>query len=310
MSLHLPSEIVVEQVLPSLRVRLARKLAARDLTQDTIASHLGVTQAAVSQYLNDDTGLDERIDSHPRTHATTDRIADGFASGEMDSYDALAELLSLIQSFEDRGPICELHEEAVPELRGLGCDLCVRGGDDQVAVEREILANVRSAARTLATTENMAAHIPNVGTNVGYAKPDADDDIHVAAIPGRVYSMGGRVEVPANPEFGVSHHVATVILAASVADPTMRGAVNLSTSDQLLAAARDADLETMEFDAEYESRRERLQTRFEDRESVPQFVYHRGAFGIEPISYVLAEDAKRAAQLAGELVAGTGAVEN
>ncbi|WP_255150222.1 thiamine-phosphate synthase family protein [Halorarius halobius] len=303
MAIRLPSEIVVEEVLPTLRVRLADELTARGLTQQEIADHLGVTQAAVSKYVGGDTPTEPRIADHPRTEATVERVAAGLASGEMDGYEALADVLELIREFEDRGPICELHEEAMPELQGLGCDLCVRGHDPAVSAEREVLAGVRDATRRLARTPGMAAFVPSVGTNVGAALPDAADAADVAAIPGRVYVVGGRVEVPANPEFGASEHVATVLLAAMAVDPEVRGALNLATDDALLEAARDRGIEPLEFDADYERRGQRLREQFRQRGSVPRVVFHRGAFGIEPITYVLGETPETAARLAAELVA-------
>jgi predicted fused transcriptional regulator/phosphomethylpyrimidine kinase/predicted transcriptional regulator len=306
MSLRLPSEIVVEDVLPTLRVLLARDLAERGLTQAEIAGHLGVTQAAVSKYASGDGTVESRIADHPRTAETVGRVADGLASGSMDGYDALAAVLELVREFEDRGPICELHEEAMPGLRGLGCDLCVRGVDEALRSERETLASVRKAARILATAPGVAGFVPNVGSNVGTALPGAADASDVAAIPGRIYAIGDRVEVPANPEFGASEHVATVLLAATAVDPDRRGAVNLATDDAFLDAARDRGIEPVAFDADYEDRRERLRARFAERGGVPRVLFHRGAFGIEPITYVLGETGIEAAGLAVDLVEAAG----
>ncbi len=303
MSLRLPSEIVVEDVLPTLRALLARELAAHGLTQEEVAGHLGVTQAAVSTYVSGDPELEPTIADHPRTQATVESVAAGLASGEMDGYDALAEVLELVRAFEDRGPICELHEEAMPGLEGLGCDLCVRGANPELRAERAALDDVREAARVLATSPGVAAAVPNVGTNVGTALPDATEVADVAAIPGRIYEMGGSVEVPANPEFGASEHVATTVLAAMAVDGERRGAVNLATDDALLSAAQGRGLDRMEFEAGYEDRGERLVEQFEARGAVPDVCFHRGAFGIEPITYVLGGTGAEAARLAAELVA-------
>jgi len=302
MSLVLPSEIVVERFLPTVRAMLASRLHDRGLTQQEVADRLGVTQAAVSKYVSGRATVEERFSEDPRTVATVERLADGLASGAMDGYDALAELLELVREFEDRGPICEVHEAEMPELRGLGCDLCVRGADAAVAAEREALASVRKAARVLATAPGVARYVPNVGTNAGTALPDPADVTDVAAIPGRIYAVGGRVEVPANPEFGASRNVARTVLAANEVNLAVRGAVNLATRDGLLGAARNRGIDPLEFDPDYEDREERLREAFREHD-VPRLVYHRGAFGIEPITYVLGETAVEAAELAVDLVA-------
>jgi predicted fused transcriptional regulator/phosphomethylpyrimidine kinase/predicted transcriptional regulator len=298
MALRLPEEIVVEQFVPTVRAMLARELADRGYTQQEIGDRLGITQAAVSKQLGGEVELAEPIATDPRTVATVETIADGFAENTMDEVDALAELVALVAELEDRGPICELHEAAMPALEGLGCDLCVRGPDEAVQAERDALASVRTAARRLAATPAMASLVPNVGTNVATALPDATEPTDVAAIPGRLVRMPGRVEVPANAEFGASRNVATAVLAAMAVDPDVRGGVNLALDEAFLAAARDRGMEPLEFDPEYEDRRERLATRFEDHGAVPRVCYHAGAFGVEPVCYVFGETAVDAVELA------------
>ncbi|QLG48227.1 thiamine-phosphate synthase family protein [Natrinema halophilum] len=304
MSLVLPSELVVDRFLPTVRAMLAARLAERGLTQQEIATQLGVTQAAVSKYVSGNGGGgDDRFRDDPETVATVERIADGLATDEMDGYDALAELLSLVRSLENRGPICELHEEVMPELRGLGCDLCVRGLDPDVRAERDVLANVRTAARTFASISGIADYVPNVGTNVGMCLPNPRDETDVAAVPGRIYAMGGRIEIPANPEFGASKHVSTAILAATAVDPEIRGALNIATDEDILAAAKAASgIESLEFDADYEERGTHLENRFREHGSVPQIAYHCGAFGIEPATYVFGTTAVDATELVADLL--------
>jgi len=252
--------------------------------------------------VSDDSGGDPRFRSDPETVATVDRIADGLADGELDGYDALAELVSLIHHLEDRGPICELHEELMPELQGLGCDLCVRGLDPDVRAERDVLATVRTAARSLAAIPGVSEYIPNVGTNIGMSLPDPRDETDVAAIPGRIYTISGRIEIPANPEFGASKHVATAILAASAVDSTVSAATNIATDEAILKAARSIGIDPLQFDPDYDDRKTHLRSRFADRGSVPLVAYHDGAFGIEPTTYVFGQTAADAVSLVEELV--------
>ncbi|MFB6120937.1 MAG: thiamine-phosphate synthase family protein [Halobacteriaceae archaeon] len=302
MTLQLPSEIVAERFVPAVRSMLAVALADRGFAQRAVADRLGVSQAAVSKYLSEGPAGDPRLREDERMQDTVERIADGFADGTMDEYEALAELLALVREFEDRGPICAIHEEEMPALAGLGCDLCVRGRDRAVETERDVLSNVRRAVRRFADADAAPAHVPNVGTNVAMALPDASDPTDVAAVPGRLHAMRGRVDVPANPEFGGSQHVAGMLLAAMEADPAVRGAINLATSEELLDAARAAGIDPLEFDAGYENRGERLRERFAERGAVPRVVYHGGAFGIEPITYVLGESAEEAVATTLDLI--------
>jgi predicted fused transcriptional regulator/phosphomethylpyrimidine kinase/predicted transcriptional regulator len=291
MTLQLPSEIVVERFLPTVRSRLAVALDDRGFSQREIADRLGVSQAAVSKYLNATDYGERRFADHPQFRETVERIADGFADETMEDYEALAELLALVRAFEDRGPICAIHEEEMPALEGMGCDLCVRGRDPALQTERTVLSDVRRAVRQFANVPGIVEHVPNVGTNVAMTLPDPESETDVAAVPGRIHAMRGRVDVPSNPEFGASHHVATTVLAATAVDPDLRAAVNLATSDELLAATRDEGFDPVAFDAGYDDRDRRLRSLFADHDPAPRVVYHQGAFGVEPIAYVLGETA-------------------
>lgn len=302
MTFTLPSEIVVQRFLPIVRSMLAVALDDRGLAQREIAAHLGVSQAAVSQYLSAEQTGEQRFIDHPRMQSTITMIADGFAAGTLDEYEALAELLELVRAFENRGPICEAHEEEMPALQGLGCDLCVRGRNRAVQAERDVLTNVRSAVRQFATVPAVTEYTPNVGTNVAMALPDATDETDVAAIPGRLHAMRGRVNIPSDPEFGASQHVARTILAAQTREPAIQGALNLRTTDALLTAAHTLGITTTVFDASYEHRKGRLRSLFEEINAVPCIVYHEGAFGIEPITYVLDTTAVDAVETATDLI--------
>ena len=292
--MKLPSEIVVESFLPTFRALLAEELSERGFTQNEIAERIGVSQPAVSKYVAGAVEIEPLYVEDERVHETVERVAEGFEDGTTDGYETLAEVLGLVRALEDRGPICEVHEREFPALRGTGCDLCVRGGDSALLVENETLGDVRRAVRRFKNVPGVAEHVPNVGTNVAQALPDPRDETDVAAVPGRVYTMRGRVHVPANPEFGASENVAGVVLSGQAVDPTERAAVNLATSDSLLETAREEGMTTVEFDADREQRRDALEEAFAD--GVPDIAYHTGGFGVEPVAYVIAEDAPSAVE--------------
>jgi len=292
--MKLPSEVVVETFLPTFRALLADELSGRGFTQQEIAENLGVSQPAVSKYVAGEVSTEDAYLEDERVHDTVERVAEGYDDGTLDEYEALAEVLGLVRALEDRGPVCEVHEREFPALRGKGCDLCVRGSDSSLLIENETLGDVRRAVRRLKNAPGVAEHVPNVGTNVAQALPDARDETDVAAVPGRVYAMRGRVHVPANPEFGASENVAAVVLAAQAVDASKHAALNLATSDVLLDAALSEGMTTVEFDADREDRRETLSCAFAD--GVPDVAYHSGGFGVEPVAYVVSEDAPSAVE--------------
>jgi Predicted transcriptional regulator len=47
-----PCELIVWDVLPSIRSELAKKLSKSGLSQKEVSERLEITQAAVSQYIN------------------------------------------------------------------------------------------------------------------------------------------------------------------------------------------------------------------------------------------------------------------
>ncbi|MEF8799209.1 MAG: transcriptional regulator [Candidatus Bipolaricaulota bacterium] len=51
-----PCEVALWYILPCIRASLARELTKMDLTQQKVANILGITQAAVSQYIGDKRG--------------------------------------------------------------------------------------------------------------------------------------------------------------------------------------------------------------------------------------------------------------
>ncbi len=292
MALKLPSEVVVESFLPVFRLELAQQLDSRGLTQQEIAEVVGVSQPAVSNYVAGDVEVESRVADDTAFREAVEEIADGVASGEMGEFEVLSRTVDLVRETMDRGPVCEVHEEIQPAIQGRGCDICVRDAGRQE--ESAVLHSVGRAVRRFRALDGVAEHVPAVGSNVAEALEDAEDATDVAAVPGRVYVMRGGVHVPAEPEFGASRNVAEVVLAAGEKDSMMKAGLNVATSDALLEEFEAAGYTLEEFEAVREERRSTLEDLF--RDGLPDVVFHRGAFGVEPVSYVLGESAVEAVE--------------
>lgn len=292
-------EIVAASFVPTWRSLLARRLHEDGLAQTEIAGLMGISQSAVSKHLQGKLGSDPRLEKEPRLVATVDRVARGLRERTMSPFQALLEAEALVRAFEDRGPICRIHEEDMPELQGLGCDICIRVGATPLAPEQAALQDLRVALRVLEATPALARFIPHVGTNVARAIPGAVDPSGVAAVPGGLFEMRGAVKVAAPPEFGVSRHVGEVLLAAHRHDPTRLACLNLAPDPALLDAARAEGLHVEEVSPELERRPAAL--RFATPR-LPDAFHHPGAFGIEPQAYLVAPDALTLAQTVRRLV--------
>lgn len=303
MAFTLPSETVASAFLPTFRAELAESLDDRGMTQREIAAALGVSQPAVSQYVAGEVDVEPRLAGDPAVEEAVDRLADRLAEDTIARPEMLAEVVALVRSLQDRGTLCELHEEEMPSLQGLGCDVCVRGSDQRALAERRALHGVREATRLLEDAGGeLVELVPAVGTNVAEAPPSADGVTDVAAVPGRITAMRGRIHVPSDPEFGASHHVASVLLGARDGGASHRGAINLATSDDLLATLADAGLAAARFDAESDDRRTTVAALFRDDPAL-DVVYHEGADGLEAVTYVLGSTAADAVARVRDAVA-------
>ncbi|MCA1813472.1 MAG: transcriptional regulator [Halobacteriales archaeon] len=293
------AEVVVEDVLPTLRAMLAEQLAAQGLPQDAVARALGLSQAAVSKYQTGKVRVNPAIAREARVKRVVAEVASGLAQGALGPFDALARLELLLRELEHRGPVCRLHEAQMPALRGLGCDLCVAGQGSEVVQDMAVLANVRLAVRTLTQARGVAALLPAVGSNIAMARPGARDARDVAALPGRIDEVLGAVKVPGPPEFGASRHVAEVVLGVLQHHPERRAAMNLRNGKDVQRAARKLGLRLATFDARDEGRREGIARAV--RGKAPDVLHHEGAFGVEPVLYLLGADAAQVARTAAQL---------
>jgi len=297
-------EVVVEEFLPTFRSLLAADLRERGLTQHEVAELLGVSQSAVSKYAHGDVATDAEVAADDRVQDTVERVGEGLASGDVSQVQALVEAEVLVRRLSARGDLlAERHEAANPALADYDGDFRVHDADSEVRVREQVLSSVRRGVRMLEHTSGFATLIPAVGANLVECTPDADTVEDVAGVPGRVLDVMGRTEVPAEPEFGVSAYVATVLLAARSAGSDARAALNVAYSEDAVATLESAGYETVEFDSAGESSGDDSFVReaVAGSESV-DVLYQTGGYGVEPIVYLLADAAPDAVRMARELL--------
>jgi predicted fused transcriptional regulator/phosphomethylpyrimidine kinase/predicted transcriptional regulator len=291
-------EVVVDEFLPTFRSLLAEALSDRGLTQHEVAEALGVSQSAVSKYVHGEVARRDEVVDHPRVRSLIEEIADGLASGEMSRAGALVEAEVLIRQLEDDGLVARLHEDEMPafaEYEGR-----IRDPDSDVRTAEQVLASVRRGVRVLENARGFAAAIPAVGSNLCECLPEGSTIEDVAGVPGRVVDVKGRATVPGDPEFGASEHVARVLLSAREGGADVRGCLNVAYERNLVERLADAGLPGAEFDAEADVG-EAVAAAARERPDARVF-YQTGGFGIEPVAYVVGEDAESVARTVREVL--------
>ncbi len=128
-----------------------------------------------------------------------------------------------------------------------------------------------------------AGLIPEVGSNIAYALPDARDKDDVAAVQGRIVRLFGQPHPVGPVDFGASDHVARIVLTAMKFDPGIRSAANIRYTPEIIRIIEDLLLETCSFDRGNEPPGTRTMdwgVAFCCRSGVPDVIFDRGAIGL------------------------------
>lgn len=120
MKLKPPCIVVVQHVLPAIRVLIAKELIEKHgLKRVRVAEKMGITPAAVTQYLKEVRG--ERavkiVESSDKVIKVVSKIADGLAKDEASVYDVLENICRACRIMMSDGLLCEMHKEILPALK-------------------------------------------------------------------------------------------------------------------------------------------------------------------------------------------------
>ena len=275
-------EVVVDEFLPTFRSMLAEDLRDRGLTQHEVAEALGISQSAVSKYAHGDVNRREEVLEDERVADLVERVGEGLATGDMSRVQALVEAEVLVRRLEAGDLLARLHE---------GYER-IHDPDSGLRTSEQVRSSVRRALRRLTNASGFAGLIPNVGSNLVESLPEASTVDDVAGVPGRIFDVKGRATIPGDPEFGVSEHVASVLLSARDAGRDVHAAINVRYDPEVVAGLEAAGYDAVEFDADAPT--DPIREALADREDLSStFVcYQTGGYGIEPITYVLGPDAE------------------
>ncbi len=164
--------------------------------------------------------------------------------------------------------------------------------------------------------QEFAALIPEVRTNLVYARPGAKTRFEVLAIDGRITVVNGLPHAAGKPRFGASSHMARLIVEIGKRDPSIRAGIDFA-NDPKLAKWLEGYCKTKGWTFSMIDRRNEPEEIKEAEGAsmpwkvaeairaaggcVPKIFYETGAVGKEPVSALVGRDPIEVAEQACEI---------
>ncbi len=124
----LPSEIESKSLIPAIRVIIAKKLSTEFyLKEEAIAKMLGVTQAAVSNYVRGTRGdmeLVVKLNNVPEVMRMVDDIAKDLAANKVYTPSSMAKFIALCNYMRESLIICDVHHTLEKNIDEGVCKTC------------------------------------------------------------------------------------------------------------------------------------------------------------------------------------------
>ncbi len=118
-------ELGYRYVLPSIRRMLVVSLKEKGITQMKIAQLLGITQSAVSKYLNMKRGSLVDLWKYEDLRSEVSRLAEEVIRG-ISEEELSTKIMSLALKSMAKGYVCEFHSKIDPTVNPSNCGLCNR----------------------------------------------------------------------------------------------------------------------------------------------------------------------------------------
>ncbi len=126
--LLLPAEIESKTLIPALRAILAKKLAEdHNIREDEISKMLGVTQAAVSNYIRGtrgDPSLIAKLLAEKQVATMIDELSDNLSSDMAYTPSSLSKFIGLCNYIKSSLLICEIHHNLESNIDEKVCKEC------------------------------------------------------------------------------------------------------------------------------------------------------------------------------------------
>lgn len=149
-----------------------------------------------------------------------------------------------------------------------------------------VKADIERAVRLIEACHECSRILPEVGTNIAMALPDAKGLEEVAGLTGRVIRVEDRAVGVGEAKFGATRYMGTVLLAAMRHNPGFRAVINIKYSPEVIRICEELGMEAKTYEWE-EKPQEAVEFKctipfsIDEMGRAPEVVYDLGDFGIE-----------------------------
>lgn len=253
--------------LERLHMQLARNLRAADWSQAEIADIMGSTQSTISRMAHRDL---------PEMSGTSDQSTiDGWAH-------------EISMALRQLGPKAKpsrtrfVMEIAFAPGQVLRFDKSLTGTDLDSDQEQSSLLKRLEWAVSRIDVNRLKNRMPAVGMNIACCLETARSTAEVAAFPGKITIVDGKIRHHETPQFGASKHLASMLIDSRVYDKSKTAILNVQPG------AEKEKIETICEDLD-------LNLTFAPKgDLIPHqgidIILDEGAFGWEPSLYILAHN--------------------
>ena len=166
---------------------------------------------------------------------------------------------------------------------------------------------VKKAVGILENSSEFAALIPEVRSNLVMAVEGAERIEQVVGIPGRITIVNGKPRSVMEPDFMSSSHMARLVLSVMKHDPTKKSALNMKYDPMILEICEKLGLKVSSYNRAQEPEDLKeveggtipwgVETAIENAGTIPDVIYHEGAWGKEPMICLIGSDAVEVAEM-------------
>ena len=169
-------------------------------------------------------------------------------------------------------------------------------------LEDQIPAALEAAVQRLTEIEGIEDYIPQVGSNIVYAKVGSSTIEDTVALTGRIIATTKGPIACGEVAYGASRYLASVVVEAQRLDGELRAGLNIKADEDVARRLKEAGLRVVTIPSRVEGEGCPVTHYIRSTGELADAYVHPGDFGIEPTTTILARHPERLVEMMVEIV--------